>query len=212
MLDSVNKLLIVVAHDDDLELMFGATLCKLRELRPDQELMVCVLCKRELNTGEPASEVLKQQKASFEVLGIRPAVCNFNFQSRFLLDHIDEVRKICSDLKKKFEPDLVLTHHKNDRHQDHRTVFEAVEIVFRGTSIMSGEIPSSSDNFKPNYYFRVDAEQLNRKYQAAQCYSKEAEKFYFKKSSIFALATFRGLSMSLDGYAEAYEIFKICVK
>ena len=44
------------------------------------------------------------------------------FRDGFLPFHAIEVKEFFEELKKEYSPDLIFTHYRNDRHQDHRLV------------------------------------------------------------------------------------------
>jgi len=204
------RILAVVAHHDDLEFMFGGTLAKLFGQQKVSELYVCVLCSREKNTGELFEDVLLQQKKSFSILGIKPKkILNHRFRSRFLPSHEDEVRLILNSYKKDFCPDTVLTHYPEDPNQDHSSLFEQVYRVFRNTNILSGEIPNTGDDLKPNLFIKLDTSLIEKKYLALNAYNAENNKRYFTKEAIYSLAYVRGLHSMKSNLCEALRIIRM---
>jgi hypothetical protein len=60
-------------------------------------------------------------------------------------------------LKREVEPDLVLTHYREDRHQDHRLVPELTYNTFRDHLILEYEVmKTDGDPGNPNVYVPLD--------------------------------------------------------
>ncbi len=67
-------------------------------------------------------------------------------------------------LKQQFQPDLVMTHFREDRHQDHRLVSELTWNTWRDHLILEYEIPKYDGDFgTPNLFAPLPATVLERK-------------------------------------------------
>ena len=67
-------------------------------------------------------------------------------------------------LKASLEPDLILTHHREDRHQDHRLVSDLTWNTFRDHLILEYEIPKyDGDLGQPNLFVPLDEALARRK-------------------------------------------------
>src|SRR4030095_4068514 len=74
------------------------------------------------------------------------------------------VNELCERLKAEVDPDLVLTHRLEDRHQDHRLVAELTWNTFRGHLILEYEIPKyEGDLGQPNLFVPREAGHCQRK-------------------------------------------------
>lgn len=205
-----SKILVVVAHHDDIEFMFGGTLSKIKDKYKHIDIYICVLCSRQINTGELHRTVVLQQQKSFDVLGISPKkIFNHTFRSRFLPDFEDDVRLLLSSYKTEINPDSILTHYPEDPNQDHSSLFQQVFRVFRGATIIAGEVPNTGDTLQPNFFVKINEKIVEKKYQSLQCYEAEKNKKYFKKKSINALAYIRGLHSMKHTYCEALRIIRL---
>ena len=128
----------------------------------------------------------------------------FPFDGAAVKDHFERSLK-------GFEPHLVLTHRRDDRHQDHRLVSDLTWNTFRGgASIAEYEIPKwDGDLGRANAYVRLDAATAQRKADLLMAHfpSQRAKAWYDAE-------TFRGL-MRLRGvegaapYAEAFVCRKL---
>jgi LmbE family N-acetylglucosaminyl deacetylase len=84
--------------------------------------------------GERAGEA----RASAETFGAELDVQDFRDA---FFRYGGEVKEFFEELKGRIEPDLLLTHHDADRHQDHRLVAELTWNTFRDHLILEYEIP-----------------------------------------------------------------------
>jgi LmbE family N-acetylglucosaminyl deacetylase len=51
------------------------------------------------------------------------------------------LKELSENLKRTVNPDIILTHHRNDAHQDHRTVAELSSATFHNHLMLEYEIP-----------------------------------------------------------------------
>src|SRR5262249_31773639 len=114
------RVLAVVAHPDDAELLCAGTLARARE--DGAAIGVCVLCQGD--KGQPAEAIAnltavrrREMAASAKLLGAGLFTCGF--ADGTLADTAD-VRKKVMDVLRRFQPTLVLAHAPEDYHPDHR--------------------------------------------------------------------------------------------
>ena len=70
-------------------------------------------------------------------------------------------RNFFESLKKDVDPDLIFTHYRNDRHQDHRTISDLTWNTWRRHLILEYEIPKyDGDLGSPNCFVPLDATDL----------------------------------------------------
>ncbi len=118
-----------------------------------------------------------------------------------------EVKEYFEGLKERVSPDLVLTHHGSDLHQDHRLVAELTWNTFRDHLILEYEIPKyDGDLGSPNVFVQLDEETCRRKVEALlACFPSQGEKPWFGEDLFRALLRLRGMeSRSPSGLAEAF--------
>ncbi|MEO7723666.1 MAG: hypothetical protein ABIU29_03125 [Chthoniobacterales bacterium] len=65
---------------------------------------------------------------------------------------------------KSFVPDIVFTHYREDRHQDHRLLSDLIWNTFRNHMILKYEIPKyDGDLGSPNFFVPLEAAGARRK-------------------------------------------------
>src|SRR5262249_42589775 len=75
-----------------------------------------------------------------------------------------EIKKVFEALKAEASPDLILTHHREDRHQDHRVLSDLTWNTFRNHLILEYEIPKfDGDLGVPNCFFPLGRAVCSRK-------------------------------------------------
>jgi LmbE family N-acetylglucosaminyl deacetylase len=110
--------------------------------------------------------------------------------------------------------DLVLTHRRDDAHQDHRVASELAWTAFRDQVVLEYEIPKwDGDLGQPNVYHALTASTLARKLELLQAsFPSQAGRDWFEAETFRALARLRGMECRApDGYAEAFTGRKLLV-
>src|SRR5687768_2990504 len=113
------RVLAIVAHPDDAELLCAGTLA--RSKQEGAAIGVCVLCQGD--KGQPDKAIadlagvrLKEMRASAELLGAELFTGEFEDGS---LEDSAAARKKLMDVLRRFRPTLVLAHAPDDYHPDH---------------------------------------------------------------------------------------------
>jgi LmbE family N-acetylglucosaminyl deacetylase len=126
---SGERVLAVVAHPDDAELLCAGTLARARA--DGAAVGICVLCRGD--KGQPAepienlAEVRRQEaSAAAELLGAELLLGGF--PDGELLDGAEERQTVLA-LYRRFRPTLVLAHAPEDYHPDHRAAAALAEAV-----------------------------------------------------------------------------------
>ena len=115
-------------------------------------------------------------------------------------------------LKQEFSPDLILTHYKNDAHQDHRLISHLTWNTFRDNFILEYEIPKyDGDMGKPNLYFYLSKAVVQKKVKyLCNIFQSQNEKLWFSEDTFKSILRIRGVeSNSPSRYAEAFYCRKI---
>jgi LmbE family N-acetylglucosaminyl deacetylase len=195
------RVLAIGSHADDIEIGCGGTLLRLAGELEALELHWVVLSAG----GERADEARASAeafRAEAEVLGFRDAFFRYG----------DEVKEFFEELKGRFDPDLVLTHHDADRHQDHRLVAELTWNTFRDHLILEYEIPKyDGDLGSPNVFFHLSEDIARRKVELLlDAFPSQREKRWFTEDLFLGLMRVRGMeSNSPSGYAEGFYARKV---
>jgi LmbE family N-acetylglucosaminyl deacetylase len=195
------RVLAIGSHADDIEIGCGGTLLRLAAELEALELHWVVLSA----DGERADEA-RAAAAAFgaeaEVLGFRDAFFRYG----------GEVKEFFEELKGRFDPDLVLTHHGADRHQDHRLVAELTWNTFRDHLILEYEIPKyDGDLGSPNVFFHLTEDFARRKVDVLlDVFPSQRAKRWFTEDLFLGLMRIRGMeSNSPSGYAEGFYARKV---
>src|SRR6185295_15946572 len=115
----VRKILALGAHADDIEIGCGGTLLRLLSERSDLEVTWVVFC----STPERAREAEASAQRFLERASRRQVIAK-SHRDGFLPTEQARVKEEFEELKAQVSPDLILTHFRDDRHQDHRVVSE----------------------------------------------------------------------------------------
>ena len=125
-----------------------------------------------------------------------------------------ELKDWFESLKKEVNPDIILTHRRDDAHQDHREISRLTWNTFRDHLILEYEIPKwDGDLGQPNLYQPLSADVLDRKIAfLLQHFGTQQSKDWFDAETFSALARLRGMeSRSPDRVAEAFYLHKATI-
>ena len=167
--------------------------------------------RRELNVrwvvfsaeGKRANEARSSAKALLQ--GVTHKVVVKNFKTSFLPFQGSKVKEYFESLKESFEPDVVFTHYREDRHQDHRLLSDLTWNTFRNHLILEYEIPKyDGDLGVPNFFVALD-EALSRKKARHICqfFQTQNNKHWFTEDTFVSLMRLRGMECA-SKYAEAF--------
>lgn len=203
-----DRLLCLGAHCDDIEIGAGGTLLRLAE-EGLQEVCWVVFSSDEKRAAEA--------RAGAEVFlaGVpTKTVVVHSFRDGFLPQAWGEVKEACERVKREFSPDVVLTHARQDLHQDHRIVSELTWNTFRDHLILEYEIPKyDGDLGSPNFFVCLDEETARRKARGIlACYASQGGKAWMQDETFLSLMRLRGVESNSPGrYAEGFYCRKLTV-
>ncbi len=127
----IHHVLCLGAHCDDLEIGCGGTVLKLAEGRNPPAFTWVVFCsdaRREAEALRSAETFLRQASSSRIIIK--------KFRDGFLPYDGGQVKEAFEELKGQVSPDLILTHYREDLHQDHRLISELTWNTFRDHLIL----------------------------------------------------------------------------
>jgi LmbE family N-acetylglucosaminyl deacetylase len=200
------RVLCLGAHSDDIEIGCGGTMLKLIEENPELEVYWVVFNAERTRFGEAqdsATEYLAPLKT--------PLLKITSFRESYFPTQWGEIKDLFREISGSFNPDLVFTHTREDRHQDHRVLSDLTWNAFRDNLILEYEILKyDGDLGKPNVYFPLSEEIAARKIQLLFKHfkSQASSKHWFDGDSFKALARIRGLECA-SIYAEAFYARKL---
>jgi LmbE family N-acetylglucosaminyl deacetylase len=202
------RVLAIGAHSDDIEIGCGGTILRLVEDGLAASVGWVVLAA----SGERAEEA-RVSAAAFLKQAPEHEVLVGGFRDGFLPYQGWEVKEFFEGLKR-FDPDLVLTHRRDDLHQDHRLAGELTWNTFRDHLVLEYEIPKyDGDLGQPNVFVTLDKARCQRKIELLMDgFQTQRDRRWFTEDTFWSLLRLRGLeSNSPTTFAEAFHGRKLVV-
>jgi len=201
------RVLCLGAHSDDIEIGCGGTLLQLAKTRPRPEFRWVVWSA----VGARATEA---QRGARRILGpsAGDAVRLHEFRDGYFPAEFAAIKDAFEIVAREFKPDIVFTHTREDRHQDHRVVSDLTWNTFRNQLILEYEIPKwYGDLGLPNFYVPVSRRAAANKTKALlDVFGSQRSKDWFSEETFLGLMRLRGMECrATDGYAEAFHARKI---
>lgn len=196
------RVLCLGAHCDDIEIGCGGTLFTLRAARPDSEIRWHVLS----STPERAAE-LRASAAQFGIEPGGPGLRIDAFRDGFLPWEGAAVKEAILAARDRWTPDLVFSHARHDRHQDHRTIAELAWNAYRDQLVLEYEIPKwEGDLGSPNLHVPLARATVDRKLALLESvYATQRSRASFDLAAFRGLMALRGLECRApEGHAEAF--------
>ena len=116
---------------------------------------------------------------------------------------------------KSFNPDLVLTHYRDDRHQDHRVLSDLAWNTFRDHLVLEYEIPKyDGDLGIPNVFVPLDEQTAHDKADhICKYFRTQGNKHWFTEDTFLSLMRLRGMECAAGTkYAEAFHGRKLVLR
>ena len=201
------RVLCVGAHSDDIEIGCGGTMLRLLSEHADVEVHWVVLG----SSGERDEEAITSAERFLEGAGKRDIIVE-HFKNSFFPYVGEEIKAFFEKLKVRVTPDIVLTHYRNDLHQDHRVVSELTWNTFRNQLILEYEILKyDGDLGAPNVFVHLDEETCQKKVDVIMdCFKTQRDKDWFTPDAFLALLRIRGVESKAPAkYAEAFYCRKV---
>jgi len=196
------SVLVLGCHSDDIEIGCGATLLGIAQRHPHAEVTWAVLSAE----GERGDEATASARAFTEGTA-RLDLRLESFRDGYFPYHGAAVKDWFEDLKSSVEPDVVFTHHGQDRHQDHRLVAELTWNTFRRHLILEYEVPKyDGDLGSPNVFVPLDEEVVAKKMELLRRqFASQSSRHWFDEEVFRALLRLRGMEAAPPTrYAEAF--------
>jgi LmbE family N-acetylglucosaminyl deacetylase len=209
-LRTVSRVLCLGAHSDDVEIGVGGTLLKLIEQADDLEIWWVVFSAPGLRAEEARSS------ADDFLSGIkRKHVKVGSFRESYFPSEWPSIKEWFEEIKATFVPDVVFTHYRDDRHQDHRVLSELAWNTFRNHLILEYEILKyDGDLGQPNLFVPLSEQLCDRKIELLMKHFKtQSTKHWFTADTFQAMHRVRGIECaSPTGRAEAFYCRKIVLE
>jgi LmbE family N-acetylglucosaminyl deacetylase len=200
--ERVETVLAIGAHADDIEIGCGGTLLTLAELCPGAAVHWVVLGAE----GERAEEA-RLSAAEFTAGFASSQIVVENFRDGYFPYANGAVKDRFEQLKREVSPDLILTHQRNDMHQDHRHASELTWNTFRDHLILEYEIPKyDGDRGTPNVFVPLTEAVATRKVELIlNHFATQHDKHWFTADLFNSVMRLRGMEGNAPaGRAEAF--------
>jgi LmbE family N-acetylglucosaminyl deacetylase len=201
------RVLAIGAHADDIEIGCGGTLLRLVAEHPKLSVDWVVLSGLGERAGEAADSA-----AAFLQGAEETRVTVEQFRDGFFPYLGGVVKEYFEQLKSRVQPDLILTHRLEDRHQDHRLVAELTWNTWRDQLVLEYEVPKyEGDLGQPNLFVPLTQDKSERKVELLRkCFPSQAGRAWFSDDTFMALLRLRGVESNAPGrYAEAFHARKL---
>ena len=196
------RILALGAHPDDIEIGCGGTILRLVAERRDLELLWVVFAA----TPERASEARASAGAFLEGVAKVDVIVR-DYRDGYLPYSGASVKDEFEALKRRFSPDLIFTHYRHDRHQDHRLVSDLCWNTWRDHLILEYEIPKYDGDFgSPNFFASLPVSTIDRKIGLVlKHFPSQTAKPWFSADLFRAVARIRGMECAApEGCAEGF--------
>ena len=199
---SAYRVLCLGAHSDDIEIGCGGTVLALLERHQNVVVRWIVFS----SNVERASEARSSANAFLD-RALEKEVVVKEFRDGFFPFLGGQIKDDFEALKRVFDPDLVFTHHRDDRHQDHRLISDLTWNTFRNHLILEYEIPKyDGDLGQPNFFVPLEESVCARKIRnIIESFRSQRQKQWFDEQTFLAILRLRGMEAnSPTRYAEAF--------
>ncbi|HEY7292633.1 MAG TPA: PIG-L deacetylase family protein [Vicinamibacterales bacterium] len=204
------RILCLGAHSDDIEIGCGGLLLQMLRTRRAVEIDWVVF------SAVGAREQEARKSAALFLRGARRhRLLISRFRDGFFPQQFGAIKEVFEELKKSGSPDLVLTHYRNDRHQDHRVLSDLVWNTFRDHFVLEYEVPKyDGDLGSPNAFVALDRRSCETKIRYLQrVFGTQRSKHWFDAETFRGLMRLRGMECRAPhGYAEGFYCRKAAIR
>jgi LmbE family N-acetylglucosaminyl deacetylase len=200
--DSRLRVLCLGSHSDDLEIGCGGTLLKLIAAHSEVRVSWIVFSGSEQRADEARASAARFLEGAAE-----QHVEMKGFRDGFFPYVGYEVKQSFEELKQRCSPDVIFTHFRDDRHQDHRLISDLTWNTFRDHLILEYEIPKyDGDLGSPNVFVHLDEPTCRHKVRGIiDAFQTQRNRHWFTEDTFMSLLRLRGIeSAAPDGYAEGF--------
>ena len=203
------NVLCLGAHSDDIEIGCGGTILRLTRLYQAAAFHWVVFSS---GADRRREEEAVAGANLFLADAAEKRIVVEGFRESFFPYAGERIKETFEALKSRFAPDLIFTHGRHDRHQDHRLIAELTWNTFRSALILEYEIPKwDGDLGAPNCYVRIPDQLAEQKVRAiCATFASQAAKPWFHADTFRALLHLRGVESNAT-FAEAFHARKLAL-
>jgi len=222
------RLLIITAHPDDAELMFGGTISKYKKKGNMVDIIIVTNGENWNRLGiNDSAEIISIRKAEAKKAAKVLGVDNISFLN--MKDGLVESKELITVLIgeiRKSNPNIILSHSKAEGHPDHKQVSIAVRRVCnqlgepapivnpflkyeeKPVSDFEGVFTFHLNNegvHSSTRYLSLEKEDIEKKIEAVLCHKSQFTEIEKTRDRILTEAHFNGISSGVE-YAEVFDI------
>ena len=206
----MRRVLCLGAHSADIEIGAGGTLLKLAAEIPDLEIWWVVF-------SAPGARADEARRSADDFLSgvTRKQVEVGAFRESYFPSEWPSIKDWLEEIKRNFNPDVVFTHYRDDRHQDHRVLSDLAWNTLRNHLILEYEILKyDGDLGSPNVFVHLSEQLCRRKIELLlKHFATQSTKHWFTSDSFEAMHRIRGIEcVSATGRAEAFYCRKMALE
>lgn len=200
------QVLCLGAHPDDIEIGCGGTMLSLAARRQ-------IACHWVVFSGKGTARENEARRGARQFLrGVTDAcIAVHGFRDGFFPAEYADLKGTFETLKHATSPDVIFTHFRGDRHQDHRVVSDLTWNTFRSQLVLEYEVPKyDGDLGRPNCYVPLsDADARAKVRHLLEVFETQREKGWFTADTFEGLLRLRGIEAGApEGRAEAFHAHK----
>jgi LmbE family N-acetylglucosaminyl deacetylase len=207
--DARFRLLCIGAHSDDIEIGCGGLILSILKAYRAVEVDWLVF-----SAPRRRGQEARRAAGMFLKGAARTRVQLMSFRDGFFPFDGADIKAEFEKLKRDPAPDLVLTHYRDDRHQDHRLLSDLTWNTFRDHWILEYEIPKfDGDLGIPNCFVPLEKAICDRKVKCLEAaFGSQRDKHWFSGETFRGLMRLRGMECRAPaGYAEAFYSRKLTI-
>src|SRR5260370_6285661 len=187
--DSVLRILCVGAQSDDIEIGCGSTILRFLDDHPATEVVWVVFAA----SGQRRAEALESANL-FLANARKKEIVIKEFRDGYFPYIGADIKDFFEELKRKYVPDLILTHYRDALHQDHRLVSELTWNTFRNHLILEYEIVKyDGDLGAPNLFVPLSEPIVRKKIRTIlDCFKTQKDKGWFTENTFSSILRLLG--------------------
>ena len=198
--ERIREVLCLGAHSDDIEIGCGGAILELTAAHPGLRVIWVVFsgdAKREAEARQAARRFLHRAGSSRVVVRKQ--------RDGFFPAQMTQIKEFFEELKRMSTPDIVFTHARHDRHQDHRAISDLTWNTFRNHFVLEYEIPKyDGDLGAPNVFVPISRKTARRKVNdVCSIFRSQLGQHWFTPDLFFGLMRIRGVECCAE-FAEAF--------
>lgn len=203
------QVLCLGAHPDDIEIGCGGTIRRICRENPSAFIHWVVLSCHGVRSDEArvGADRFREGSAGGDLeMG--------TFRDGFFPSRGEAIKEFFEALKARINPDVIFTHFREDRHQDHRLVSDLTWNTWRDHLILEYEVPKwDGDLGAPNAFVPLTEAYAEEKIAGIlEAFPSQRGKHWFGPETFRGLLRLRGNECrSPTGHAEAFYARKVIV-